>query len=201
MVSLEMPQQKWASCRLEWRGSWIFPSFSRCSPCVDSGPEAEDSSPVLTWILGYFWSLHKGVRPSLEWGHERAISSHAVAAVSRFPLRGPRDLWLSLESFPRCFPTGLSHVSRWCESILGVKAEAVQGKQVPVERTDTSGGVLEWWHDPAVPLPFPLESATLRCDGNAGNSFPNKQGKDPSSRGTSRKRSSSGCGRDHRATS
>ena len=160
MVSLEMPQQKWASCRLERRGSWIFPSFSRCSPCVESGPEAEDSSPVLTWILGYFWSLHKGVRPRLEWGHERAISSHAVAAVSRFPLRGPRDLWLSLESFPRGFPTGLSHVSRWCESILGMKAEAVQGKQVPVERTDTSGGVLEWWHDPAVPLPFPLESTS-----------------------------------------
>ena len=39
----------------------------------------------------------------------------------------------SLESFPRGFPTGLSHVSRWCESILGMKAEAVQGKQVSVE--------------------------------------------------------------------
>ena len=26
-------------------------------PCVESGPEPEDSSPVLTWILGYFWSL------------------------------------------------------------------------------------------------------------------------------------------------
>ena len=25
-------------------------------PCVDSVPEPEDSSPVLTWILGYFWS-------------------------------------------------------------------------------------------------------------------------------------------------
>ena len=34
MVSLEMPQQKWASCRLEWRGSWIFSSFSRSSSCV-----------------------------------------------------------------------------------------------------------------------------------------------------------------------
>ena len=26
-------------------------------PCVGSGLEPEDSSPVLTWILGYFWSL------------------------------------------------------------------------------------------------------------------------------------------------
>ena len=67
---------------------------------------------------------------------------------------------LSHEAFTRGFPTGLSHVSRWCESILGVKAEAVQGKQVPVERTDTSGGVLEWWHEPAVPLAFPVESAS-----------------------------------------
>ncbi|KAI4554059.1 hypothetical protein MJT46_016239 [Ovis ammon polii x Ovis aries] len=30
-------------------------------PCVQSGPEPEDSSPVLTWILGYFWSLARGV--------------------------------------------------------------------------------------------------------------------------------------------
>ena len=26
-------------------------------PCVESVTEPEDSSPVLTWILGYFWSL------------------------------------------------------------------------------------------------------------------------------------------------
>ena len=32
-------------------------------PCVESVPEPEDSSPVLTWILGYFWSLASGVSP------------------------------------------------------------------------------------------------------------------------------------------
>ena len=37
-------------------------------PCVESVPEAEESSPVLTWILGYFWSLPSGVSPPLEWG-------------------------------------------------------------------------------------------------------------------------------------
>ena len=34
--------------------------FLRCQglrPCVQSVPEPEDSSPVLTWMLGYFWSL------------------------------------------------------------------------------------------------------------------------------------------------
>ena len=37
---------------------------------------------------------------------------------------------LSHEAFPRGFPTGLSHVPPWCESILGLKFEAVQGKQI-----------------------------------------------------------------------
>ena len=41
----------------------------------------------------------------------------------------------------------------------------------------------------------------LRCYGNAGNSFPTTQGKDPSSRARTRKQGSSGCGRDSRASS
>ena len=50
-------------------------------PCVESVAEPEDSSQGLTWILGYFWSLPNGVSFRLEWGHARAISSRAVAAV------------------------------------------------------------------------------------------------------------------------
>ena len=150
VISLETPQRKWASSRLEGRNSWIFSIYGRCSrltmgtsgtrsdglrkgqspcellgglsvflshrcrglrPCVESVPEPEDSSPVLTWILGYFWSLPRGVSPHLVWGLARALSSRAVAAVSRFPSRGSRDLWLSLEAFPRGFPTRLSHWS------------------------------------------------------------------------------------------
>ena len=45
------------------------------------------------------------------------------------------------------------------------------------------------------------EHLPLRCDENAGNSFPITQGKDPSSRARRRKRGSSGCGRDSRASS
>ena len=78
-------------------------------PCVESVPEPEHSSPVLTWILGYFWSLPRGVSPRLELGHARALSSRAVAAVSLFPSRGSRDLWLSLEAFPGGFPRMFSH--------------------------------------------------------------------------------------------
>ena len=148
MISLETPQRKWASSRLEGRTSWIFSSCGRCSrlttgtsgtrsvglrkgqspcdllgclsgflsrrcrglrPCVEWMPEPEHSSPVLTWILGYFWSLLSGVSPRLEWGHARALSFRAVAAVSLFPSRGSRDQGLSLEAFPRGFPTRLSH--------------------------------------------------------------------------------------------
>ena len=127
VISLETPQRKRASSRMQGRTSWIFSSCGSCSrlrtgtsgthsgglrkgqapcellgglsgflsrrcrglrSCVELAPEREDSSPVLTWILGYFWSLPRGVSPRLEWGHARALFSRAVAAVSRFPSRG-----------------------------------------------------------------------------------------------------------------
>ena len=78
-----------------------LPSMPGLRPCVESVPETEDSSPLLTWILGYFWSLPRGVSPPLEWGHARVLSSRAVAAVSRFSSHGSRNLCLSLEAFPK----------------------------------------------------------------------------------------------------
>ena len=81
-------------------------------PSVESVPEPEDSSPVLTCILGYCWSVPRGVTPRLEWGHARALSFRAVAAVSRVPSRGSRNLWLSHESFPQGCPTCHHGVSR-----------------------------------------------------------------------------------------
>ena len=78
-------------------------------PCVESVPEPEDSSPVLTWIFGYSWCLPRGVSPRLEWVHACALSYRAVAAVPCFSSRGSRDQGLSLEAFPRGFPTSLSH--------------------------------------------------------------------------------------------
>ena len=75
-----------------WELLWGLSGFlsHRCwglRPCVASVLEPEVSSSVLTWILGYFWSLPRGVSPRLEWGHARAVSSRAVAAVSRYPSR------------------------------------------------------------------------------------------------------------------
>ena len=141
-----------------------LPSMPVLRPCVESVPEPEVSSLVPTWISGYFWSLPRGVSPRLEWGNARALSFRAGVAVSRFPSRESRDLRLSPrlchDAFPRGFPTGLSHVPPWCESIIGMKVEEVQGKQVSSEWTETSGRLWEWWHDPGVPLAFPVESAS-----------------------------------------
>ena len=67
---------------------------------------------------------------------------------------------LSQEVFPRGFPTGLSQLPPWWESILGLKGEAVQGEEFSLEWTETSGGLWEWWHDPGVPLTFPVESVS-----------------------------------------
>ena len=114
--------------------------------------------------LGVLLESPQGVSRPLEWGNSRALSSRAEAAVSRFHLRGQGirgfPSRLSNEAFPRGFPTGLSHVPPWCESILGLKVEAVQGKHVSLEWTETSGGLWEWWQVPGVPLAFPLESAS-----------------------------------------
>ena len=63
-------------------------------------------------------------------------------------------------AFPRGFPKGLSHVPPWCESILGLKVEALQGKKVSLEWTEKSGGLWEWGNDPGVPLACPVESAS-----------------------------------------
>ena len=66
--------------------------------------------------------------------------------------------------FHRVFTTRLSHRAVPRAHVvrvdLGFNVKAVQGKQVPLEWTDTSGGLLEWWHDPGVPLAFPVESAS-----------------------------------------
>ena len=57
----------------------------------------------------------------------------SVAFLGGFPTR------LSHEAFPRRFPTGLSHVPPWCESILGLKVEAVLGKLVSLLWTEHLG--------------------------------------------------------------
>ena len=76
------PQERPVPMRVA-RGPLGFPLPSLPGPktLLESVQEPEDSSPVLTWILGYFWSLPRGVSPPLERAQARAFSSRAVAAV------------------------------------------------------------------------------------------------------------------------
>ena len=127
--------------------------------------------------------MHVRFPPELE---QQCHSSLRVdQGICGFPSR------LSHEAFLRGFPTELSHVPPWCASILSLKVEAVQGKQVSLEWTETSGDsgiggtTLEFlstflWRAP------PLEMRRERRE-----FFPTTQGKDPSSRARRRKRGSS----------
>ena len=89
----------------------------------------------------------------------------------------------------------------WCVSILGLKVEEVQGKQVSLEWTEASGvsgngdTTLEFLS------PFLWRAPPLEMRWERQEFFPDHTGKDPSSRTMSRKRGSSGCGRDCRASS
>ena len=121
--------------------------------------------------------------------------------MSLFPSRGSRDLWLSLEAFPLGFPIGLSHVPPLCETILGLKVEAVQGKQVYLEWTETSGGLWEFGTTLEFLSPFLLRAPPLEMRLEGRNSFSTTQGKDPASRARGRKRGYSGYWRDSRASS
>ena len=161
---------------------------------------------MLTWILGYFWSLPRGVSPCVEWGHARSHSSRAIAAVSCFPLRGSRDLWLSLEAFPLGFPTMLSHRAVPRATVVRVdprlESRGSAGKTgfpgMDLDIWGTLGTVARPWSSSRLSCG---ERLLLRCDGNAGNSFLTTHGKDPSSRAIRRKRGSSGCGQTSRASS
>ena len=153
VISLQTPQRKWASCRLEGRTSWIFSSCGRCSrltmgtsgtrssglrkgqspcellgvlsgflsrrcrglrPCVELVPEPEDSSPVLTWILGVLLESPQGSQSSSRVGACTCNFLPNCSSIFRLPfawIKGsvafPRGFptRLSLESFPQSCPT------------------------------------------------------------------------------------------------
>ena len=115
---------------------------------LESPQGSQSSSRVGACTCAFLPSCSSSVMPPFAWIKE------SVAFPRGFPTR------LSNEAFPRVFPTGLFHVPPWCESILGLKVEALQGRQVSLEWTLTTGGLWEWWHDPGVPLTFPVFSAS-----------------------------------------
>ena len=143
VISLEMPQRKWASSRLEGRTSWIFSSCGRCSrhttgtsgtrsgglrkgqspwscsgplgiplqwmlalrPCVESLQEPEDSSPVLTWILGVLLESPQGSQSSSRVGARTCSFLPSCSSSVALPFA-----WITGSvAFPRGFPRRLSH--------------------------------------------------------------------------------------------
>ena len=58
------PQERPVTMRVA-RGPLGIPlrSIGGLRPCVESVPEPEVSTTVITWILWYFWSLPSGVSP------------------------------------------------------------------------------------------------------------------------------------------
>ena len=88
-----------------------------------------------------------------------------------------------------------------CESILGLKVEAVQGKQVSLEWTEISGGLWEWCTTLEFLSPFLLRAPALEMRRERREFFPDTQGKDPSSQARRRKHGSSECELDSRASS
>ena len=87
VISLEKPQRKWASSRLEGRTSWIFSSCGRCSrlttgtsgsrsggirkgqsPCELLGG-SRDSSAVDAGALDFVWCRFRNLRIPLQCRH------------------------------------------------------------------------------------------------------------------------------------
>ena len=101
MISLETPQRKWPSSRLEGRTSWIFSSFGRCSR-LTTGTSGTRSG-----------GLRKGQSPC-----------ELLGGLSGFLSRRCRGLRCYVESVPE--PEDSSPVPTW---ILGVPLESPQGSQ------------------------------------------------------------------------
>ena len=84
-------------------------------------------------------------------------------------------------AFPRGFPTRLSHRAVLRATVVGIdprrESRGSAEKQVPLEWTETSRGLLEWWHDDGVPLAFPVESASSEVRREYREFFPDQAAK------------------------
>ena len=96
VISLETPQWKWASYRLEGRTSWIFSSCGRCSLLTTgtsgtrSGGLRKGQSPceLLGGLLRFLSHRCRGLRPCVD----------SVPEAERFLSSADMDLGVLLES-------------------------------------------------------------------------------------------------------
>ena len=89
VISLDTPQQKWASSRLEGRTSWIFSSCGRCSRLttgtsgIRSGGLRKGQSPgeLFGGLLGVLSRRCWGLRSCVEWVPEPEDSSPVLTWI------------------------------------------------------------------------------------------------------------------------
>ena len=152
---------------------------------LESPQGSQSSSRVGACTCAFLPSCSSSVMLPFAWIKE------SVAFPRGFPTR------LSHEVFPQGRPTFHRGVSR---SSTGTSTQCRENR-FPwngLRNLGDSGNVVGPWSSSLLSCG---ERLLLRCDGNAGNSFPTTQRKDHSSRTRIRKRGSSGCGRDSRASS
>ena len=112
------------------------------------GPKSSSGAKTGTCVFLSSADMEFGV--PLESPKGSGASSPVDTCTSVFLLSCCSSIRLSVDftqgsaAFPGGFPTGLSHVPPWCESILRVTVEAMQGNEVPLEWTETFGRLLEW---------------------------------------------------------
>ena len=99
----------------------------------------------------------------------------SVAFPRGFPRGFPTTL--SHQAFPRGFPTGLSHLPPWCEANLGLTVQAVLGKQVSLEWTETSWGLWECGTILEFLSPFLWRAPPLEMRRERREFFPDHAGK------------------------
>ena len=98
-----------------------LPSIPGLRPCVESVPEPEDSSPVLTWILGVLLESPQGSQSSSRVGACTCNFLPNCSSIVRLPFAwikgsvafpGGFHMRLSHEAFPHGCPTCHRDVSR-----------------------------------------------------------------------------------------
>ena len=128
---------------------------------------------MLTWILGVLLESRQGSQTSFRVGACTCAFLPSCSCSVALPFA-----WIKGSvAFPRGFPTGLSHVPPWCESILGLRVEAVQGKQVSwnglrhLGVSGNGGTTLEFLS------PFLWRAPPLEMRRERGEFFPHHAGK------------------------
>ena len=123
MISLETPQRKWASSRLEGRTSWIFSSCGMCSrlttgtsgtrlvasrkasPHVSCSGASRDSSPVDAGAYDLVWSRYRNMRIPLQCGHASWGTSGVSPGESVLVSSGGMHVRFPPELLQQCDPS------------------------------------------------------------------------------------------------